>query len=420
MCAAPSPRLCDQQWRIGHTIAADPVSSTTNEQLVAFLKERLDRWEIEAAEVICTWGRVGDMCSSEYQSQLRTAQATVQEGRRGEERQRGEARRDAQAAARRRHRDRLAAEARSRADATLRAAVRQQQRVEQQRRGRESERPPPAAAQVARQLLGVPAQRQERAEPLHTMKTGSARGHRQPVPPCVVRAPAAQTVRKLELEPKCPPSRNSGTRFVAEGTAAKGGDNVSDDSSTLALDSDGHQDTSAHSERNAPDASLGESLSGTFVVRRRLSAHVHYKQALRRSSTHLSPAKAGDSPPRVVSTSALPVASPSPRKVVQWLLPLPHRRCSSSKTTVAGTTNPSLSLIDSSLPVAADEATAIFASRSRSHENAPSPQYRRSGSAYTADATAQFISPIKGTHLIDDLSSMSSAGSYLQGGDGSA
>ena len=112
-------------------------------------------------------------------------------------------------------------------------------------------------------------------------------------------------------------------------------------------------------------------------------------------------------------------ATPPPCEVPQSLLPPPRRRRSSSKATVTatGTAGSSLSPVDPSLPYAADEVTAIFPSRSQSHEKA-SPMGRSDDGTHPTNATTEFISPIRDAHTMDELSSLSSAGSYLRGGDG--
>jgi hypothetical protein len=185
-------------------------------------------------------------------------------------------------------------------------------------------------------------------------------------------------------------------------------------SSSLTLNSDNNRDCSDSTDNGATHASLGESFSGTFVVRRMLTAHVYSTQVLRHTILHHSPVKVGHPSNAVASraqrTEAVSADSPAPHQAPQSLLSWPQRRRSSSKTTVVGTANSSLSPVDPSLPVAEDEVTAIFASRSRSQEKA-SPQ-RGSGSR-GINATAEFISPIKDTHQMHELSSLSSAGSYM-------
>lgn len=439
MRAASSPRQVDHRWRIGHSTSS---TTTASEQLEAFLKARLDHWDVEAAEVICTWGRVGDMCSPDYQSQLRKAQATLQEVQKGKERQHEsaatQARQDARAAARRRHRDRLAAEAYSRAEAKRKAALRQQQREEQrgvkeantQKRsthmdGALSVRPQPGVrigpAVSASQPFAIPAEQAAQKNEMQRTHTESVRVyHQQPAPPSVARSSAVQAARMPEAAGLALTFLQSPRMQSAVAVAPHAADHhsSSSDSSSLALGSDDDDHASNNSRHGATTHSpLGESFSGTFVVRRMLTAHVYSTQAMRRGIIHHNPAQMRGPPAARVPSH--PPASPPPREVPQSLLPPPCRRRSSSKATVTatGTADSSLLPVDPSLPYAADEVTAIFPSRSQSHEKV-SPMGRSDDGTHPTNATTEFISPIRDAHTIDELSSLSSAGSYLRGGDG--
>ncbi|KPI87043.1 hypothetical protein ABL78_3855 [Leptomonas seymouri] len=414
MCAAFSPRHSGPQWSIGSSVAVGPTpstSSSTNEQLDAFIKERLDRWELEAAKVICIWGRVGDMCSPDYQSQLRKAQATLQEARRGKERQCegavGRVQDDAQTAARHRHRDRLTAVEQSQEEAKVKATQRLQQREDKRRRMKQRS-----------QLFLASAQAVQRPSPL--LQTGGARSYRRPTPPSVARASAVQTVRKLELGHEHTLKGDSNARLAMESTV-KSSDNNSNDSSSLELDSDSDQSISESCEGNAFQAGPGESLSSTFAVRRLHAAHKYSTKAPRYVTAHYAPVRADGCPPCRAPASTLASTTPSPSKVSQPLLQPQRGRRSLSNATIAGTANSSLSLIDMSLPVEADELTAIFTSRSRSQEKT-SPQQRCTWGGdvgpYTSSVTAEPLSPIKDTHSNNDFSLLSSAGSYLRGVDG--
>lgn len=447
--ATPSPRPTDPRWAVAlHacndtadttiTTTAATASASPHAELEAFLQERLDNWAVESAEVISLWGRVGDMCSPDYQSQLRRAAATLQEAQRSKERQHDEAsakvRQDAVAAARVRHRDRLAAEARARAAAKAKAAERLRERQAQQKRG-PSRPPQPQPPTVA---LANPAE--GRAPSSLSRGTEASTSYTQPAPPTVARTANALSVRKLDTDAKRTtehPVRSASAVIAAKPHKSTEKDKMSrsssssSSSSTLTLNSDAGHDLAEAVE----SAALGETFSGTFVVRRKLTTHVFSTQAPRHASMRHTPVRAVagcppcPTPPRpslstaeslspTTATAAIgAAASPSPRKVQPAVLPPPsRRRRSSSKTTVAGTANSSLSPVDPSLPFEADEATAIFASRSRSHETA-TPQRRSSSRG--VNATAEFISPIKDTHLAGALSSVSSAGSYLRAGDGS-
>lgn len=421
MRSALSPRLSGQLWTVGshHSLSANGEAATA--QLEAFLKERLDNWDVEAAEVICTWGQVGDMCSPDYQSQLHKAHTTLQEARKEKERRKAETvtrvRQDAQEAARRRHRDRLAAEAQMRCEAKVKAAQRLQQRVEDEKRGKAtSSAAPPLPTREVRRRSSVVG------------NTAAAAVDRP-------RKPADTTLRFHQATPPTTPrqtgraSAGGGTSNAAaaptQATAHNTQNNSSsssssgEDSSTLSLPSDDEAPLSPTAD--AP--SLGETFSGTFVVRRMLTARVHSTRALRHNILHHSPVKVAQASPTestaaaavAVAAAARVTSSPSPRKAPLALLPLPRRRRSSSKN-AAGDTNTSLSLVDPSLPCEEDEVTAIFASRSRSQETAANYATPQRGRPSAGDVTANVTSPIRPTPRVDNLSSISSAGSYLRSG----
>lgn len=468
----PSSPPTSQRWKLGVSGIAGG-STSHNDQLEAFLRERLERWEPEAAEVIAVWGRVGGMCSAEYQSQLRRAHTAIEDAQRKERLRETtlQARQgDSMTATHRRQRDRLAAEAWTRAQAELNAARR--------RRERQSHGAPVVAAQTAA-ASQQPAPAQERevtalraalAAVAHAAATPVPSAPRTPAPPtsnpptATVRRPASGIAglrqslceRKLELreeeEEDDGESDNSVVDLHAEqasslsehsaSTSASTAPTASSSNLSLYADDDGEHEEVAVARQVSPPPvvtpprSTG-SLSGTFIVRRRLSTSLRnvapsmaaYQHALPHSRAGLySPAPVAPSPPlpaqRATRRRCLPSHTATPSQQVTVNDPLHEQR-----DTAITSSSP-----DCSLSCPSRDVTAIFASGSRSRENPSGSRQRQptrervvdellwttsprddvdtNTQESTATGQSQSISPIKVASNVDDLASLSSAGSY--------
>ncbi|TPP42971.1 hypothetical protein CGC21_34755 [Leishmania donovani] len=412
--------------------------STHNGQLETFLRERLENWDKEAAEVIMVWGRLGGMCSSEYQSQLRKARTTLSETNKKEKRRDTsalQARDDSKTDGHQSHRDRLAAEYWARTQAKLNAA--QQQRGRQLRRQQRLQ----ANGQAPVSLSSV----SQRTPPVfsgqvHTLRAAStsvsprltaARGQYVPLtpapptsPPCSSRRASgggvaqrgAPSVRKVKQKARNSEDIHKHKELTAplnerrDFTLSGAGSEGSDGSSSLILSTTDEEQVSAvASTPTAATSQPSSSFSGTFIVRRRLSVH------------------------------GQPSSSSTPA----------HQTCQRSSSTTSDATQEdradgkvnapsSVSTVDPSLPFHSRTVTAIFTYSSRSREKTSGPRRRRStqerrldNSAHTeqprgepdaeaqesaSNAPSQTVSPIKKDSHADDLSSVSSAASYLNRG----
>ncbi|AYU84038.1 hypothetical protein, unknown function [Leishmania donovani] len=438
--------------------------STHNGQLETFLRERLENWDKEAAEVIMVWGRLGGMCSSEYQSQLRKARTTLSETNKKEKRRDTsalQARDDSKTDGHQSHRDRLAAEYWARTQAKLNAA--QQQRGRQLRRQQRLQ----ANGQAPVSLSSV----SQRTPPVfsgqvHTLRAAStsvsprltaARGQYVPLtpapptsPPCSSRRASgggvaqrgAPSVRKVKQKARNSEDIHKHKELTAplnerrDFTLSGAGSEGSDGSSSLILSTTDEEQVSAvASTPTAATSQPSSSFSGTFIVRRRLSVHgqpsssstVAFQHTVQRSHS--------------MTSSPRSVAPPPPQPA--------HQTCQRSSSTTSDATQEdradgkvnapsSVSTVDPSLPFHSRTVTAIFTYSSRSREKTSGPRRRRStqerrldNSAHTeqprgepdaeaqesaSNAPSQTVSPIKKDSHADDLSSVSSAASYLNRG----
>ncbi|KAG5489817.1 hypothetical protein GH5_00700 [Leishmania sp. Ghana 2012 LV757] len=417
-----------QRWKLGVSTTRSG-DAAHNGQVETFLRERLENWDKEAAEVIVVWSYVGGMCSPEYQSQLRKAQTTLRETNKKEKRRETaelQALDDSQKSCPRRHRDRLAADFWTRTQVQLDAAQRhrdrQLQRQHQPEANGQTNPPcssthqpnPPACSEQVRIFGAGSTSVSSRLTPVgvhHVPLT--------PAPPTTpprscrrangggVTQPGAQRALTLELESSndegsgkrmelaLPLNKRSDCTLYGTGSNGSG--------SAIPSTVDEHEVSAAGSTPTATPSQPSSSLSGTFIVRRRPSVHGHLSPSSRVALKHTTQTS------HAVSGSPLPVAPSS-------LFPM-----------------------DSSLPFPSRAATAIFDSRSNSCEKVSAARRRRrtrerrlDGPTHrersrgevnidtqesTANASSQIFAPIENGLRPDNLSSVSSAASYLNRGD---
>ncbi|TPP43947.1 Protein kinase domain family protein [Leishmania donovani] len=336
--------------------------STHNGQLETFLRERLENWDKEAAEVIMVWGRLGGMCSSEYQSQLRKARTTLSETNKKEKRRDTsalQARDDSKTDGHQSHRDRLAAEYWARTQAKLNAA--QQQRGRQLRRQQRLQ----ANGQAPVSLSSV----SQRTPPVFSGQVHTLRAASTSVSPRLTAARASTCLSHQHLPPvllaapDAPAEAASRSRrdFTLSGAGSEG----SDGSSSLILSTTDEEQVSAvASTPTAATSQPSSSFSGTFIVRRRLSVH------------------------------GQPSSSSTPA----------HQTCQRSSSTTSDATQEdradgkvnapsSVSTVDPSLPFHSRTVTAIFTYSSRSREKTSGPRRRRSTQERRLDNSAHTEQP---------------------------
>ncbi|KAK7202280.1 hypothetical protein NESM_000299500 [Novymonas esmeraldas] len=431
----PAP-AAQPRWQL---CARDTASGdlTRREQLETFLRERLEHWERDSAEVVAVWGEVGGMCSAVYQSQLRKARMTLGDVRKRDalrEASVHQTRQDTQTRGHRRHRDRLAADSQTRTQAKLNASQRQRERQQQRRHASA-----PAvtsrhsSAQVLPTVCAAPSPAAADAPPVPAVSAPLT-----PAPPTTPAggprrasgssaAPQAPTCVRA-LDPGAVKDEESGApTLLTSQLGERSPSTLSRASSSLMLSTGDERDTgAAAAAAAAAGAPVGGSHPTTFLVRRRISTRGHV------SPTALIPTHRSIYRALVTSSSPPPVAPASPRPATRTSR---HRSLSAPDAELLSRT---VSPTDPSLPFPSRDVTAIFASRSRSQE-APSASHGRCGAAHeprrgggpshaaladrrggtespervAAAPSSQFISPIKASSRIGDLSSVSSAGSYL-------
>lgn len=452
------PALQRSEFGVSGTTSGD---STRNSQLETFLRERLENWDKEAAKVIMVWGRLGGMCSSEYQSQLRKARTTLSETNEKEKRcgtSALQARDDSHTDGHQSHRDRLAAEYWDRTPSKLNAA--QQQRDRQLRCQQRLQANGQAAVGLSSASQITPPVFSGQVRALTAASTSispqltAARGQHVPLapapptsPPCSSRLASgggvaqrgAPRVRKVKQEAENSEESqkhkeltvplNERSNFTLSGAGSDG----SDGSSSLILSTTDEQQVSATaSTPTAATSQPSSSFSGTFIVRRRLSVHgqpsasstVAFQHTVQRSHSMTSS-------PRSVAT---PPSQPT-RQTSQRRSSTNSDATREDRADDKGAAPSPASTVDPSLLFHSRTVTAISTYSSRSREKASglcrrrSTQERRFDSSThserprgepdadtqesAANARSQTISPIKKDSHADDLSSASSAASYL-------
>ncbi|KAG5465979.1 hypothetical protein CUR178_00694 [Leishmania enriettii] len=433
-----------------------------NGQVETFLRERLENWDREAAEVIVVWSHVCGMCSPEYQSQLRNAQATLRKTNKKEKRCETtelQALNDSQKSCPRRHRDRPAADFWTRRQVQLDAAQRHRDRQLQRQQRPEAngqmnppcssthEPNPPACSKQVRIFGAGSTSVSSRLTPVGV--------HHVPLTPAPPTTPprscrrangggvtqsGAQCVLTLELESS--KNERSGKRTELASPLNKRGDctlyGTCSNGSGSAIPStvDEHEVSAAGSTPTATPSQPSSSISGTFIVRRRPGVHGHLYSSSKVVLKHTTQAS------RAISGSPLPVAPSPPQPTHRTSR---HSSANTSNAAQEGRTDAevnapsSLLPMDSSLPFPSRAATAIFDSRSNSCENVsashrrrrtrersldgPTHRERSRGEVNTdtqesaANASSQIFAPIENGLHPDNLSSVSSAASYLNRGD---
>ncbi|TPP42968.1 hypothetical protein CGC21_18640 [Leishmania donovani] len=356
--------------------------STHNGQLETFLRERLENWDKEAAEVIMVWGRLGGMCSSEYQSQLRKARTTLSETNKKEKRRDTsalQARDDSKTDGHQSHRDRLAAE----------YWLQRGRQLRRQQRLQANGQAPVSLSSVSQRTPPVFSGQ------VHTLRAAStsvsprltaARGQYVPLtpapptsPPCSSRRASgggvaqrgAPSVRKVKQKARNSEDIHKHKELTAplnerrDFTLSGAGSEGSDGSSSLILSTTDEEQVSAvASTPTAATSQPSSSFSGTFIVRRRLSVH------------------------------GQPSSSSTPA----------HQTCQRSSSTTSDATQEdradgkvnapsSVSTVDPSLPFHSRTVTAIFTYSSRSREKTSGPRRRRSTQERRLDNSAHTEQP---------------------------
>nr|CAB09308.1 hypothetical protein [Leishmania mexicana] len=375
--------------------------TTHNSQLEAFLRERLENWDKEAAEVIMVWGRLGGMCSSEYQSQLRKARTTLSETNKKEKRSDTsalQARDDSQTDGHQSHRDRLAAEYWARTQAKLNATQRQRDRqLRRQQRPQENGQAPvnrSSVSQLTSPVFSGQARTLRAVSASVSPRLTAVRGEHVPFtpapptsPPCSSRRASgggvaqrvAPHVRKVQLEARNGEGSQKHKELTAplnersDFTLSGAG---SDGSSSVILSTTDDQEVSATaSTPTAATSQPSSSFSGTFIVRRRLSVHGQHSSSSTVALQHtVQRSHSMTSTPRSV-------APPPPQPAHQTS----HRRSSTNSDATRedraddqGNAPSFASTVDPSLPFGSRAVTAIFTYSSGSHEKPSGPRRRRS------------------------------------------
>ncbi|TPP53336.1 hypothetical protein CGC21_38600 [Leishmania donovani] len=291
--------------------------STHNGQLETFLRERLENWDKEAAEVIMVWGRLGGMCSSEYQSQLRKARTTLSETNKKEKRRDTsalQARDDSKTDGHQSHRDRLAAEYWARTQAKLNAA--QQQRGRQLRRQQRLQ----ANGQAPVSLSSV----SQRTPPVFSGQVHTLRAASTSVSPRLTAARASTCLSHQHLPPvllaapDAPAEAASRSRrdFTLSGAGSEG----SDGSSSLILSTTDEEQVSAvASTPTAATSQPSSSFSGTFIRSTSAAAgspnlSAQFFDYLRRDAKDRADGKV-NAPSSVSTTSGPPTTQHSERRL---------------------------------------------------------------------------------------------------------
>ncbi|AIO02791.1 hypothetical protein LPMP_356630 [Leishmania panamensis] len=429
------------------------VSSTTSgaathhSLLEMFLRERLENWDREAAEAIVAWGRVGGMCSSEYQSQLRKAQATLRETHKEEKRreasvfQAGDGFRTDRY---RRLRDRLATEFWTHTQVKLDATPQQRDRQLRTQAQPQANGQTPVSRSPTPQLTPPSCSRQllralkDSSTSASSQLTTARAHHMSPTPalrtspPCSSRGASGGDVaqRGAPRAHKSEAEASNGVeseRHTKPTVPLNEHDNValpgagSDGSSRLLLSAAGEREVSAAASTPAETPPKIDSfLSETFVVRR-LSTHSHlspslveFKHTVQRS--------------HIMLDSSRPVAPPPPQPAHQIGHRWPAAASDVAREDSAGdkgSTPPSVSPGDPSLPHHSRAKPPESHRRRSARERCVNSSARTERSRGEPDADAQEGTPSALSHIIsfkrgshtDDLRSVSSAESYLDHGD---
>ncbi|KAG5464498.1 hypothetical protein LSCM1_00688 [Leishmania martiniquensis] len=455
----PSPPA-RQRWKRG---ASNTRSGDTAQkgQLEKFLRERLENWDKEAAEVVVVWGRVGGMCSPEYHSQLRKALTTLSETHNKEQRRESSQIQTHLNSKISGHR--LADDFWTRTQEKLDAAQQHRDRQLQCQQRREANGQTTAPRSPTHQLRSPSCSDQlcilgVRSTPVSSRLTSVGGPHvlltpaPPTTPPCSSRHAGgggaaqlgAQRALRLELEVSNAEGSEKRTELrlpLNERSDCTQSGTGSDDSISVILSAaDDHEVSAASSTPTATPSQPGSCVSSTFIVRRRRRVHG------RLTSSSIVALQYTTRSSRAISGTPSPVAPSPPQRTHRTSF---HRSSiTNSDAAPKGPTDAeayaasSLFSMDASLPFPSRAVTAIFASRSSSCEKLSGSGRRRSTGERRVDssmhmgrersrregnaeaqesatsASLQILAPIDKGLRADELSSTSSAASYLNRSDG--
>ncbi|GET93753.1 hypothetical protein, unknown function [Leishmania tarentolae] len=438
------------------------VDASHHDELETFLRERLENWDKEAAKAIVVWGRLGGMCSSEYLSQLRRAQTTLSKSSKAKQCNTLalQVYNDSHTHRRQSYRDRLAAQYWARKEEKMKAAQQHRDReLRRQKRPQANVQAPlslppmsqPTPSALSRQLRTLRA-----ASTSLSPRLTSARAPHVPFTPALptghprrtrrssVGGPAhhgesrvhevkleARNTKESQKHKELAAPINECSNFTLSGARSDGR------SSLIFSTKDGQEASATASTPTAMTSQPSSSFHDTFIMRRRrrLSEHGRLSSssvvALKHTAQHDRSLK---NSPRAVAPSRLQ--------------PTSHTACGRSPTS-SNTTRQDcadeegkaplpVSTIGLLLPSHSDVVTATFTFSSPSPKKPSGLCRRRStqgrrlnisehterqdyeldadAQKSTANSLLQAISPIKKISNSDDLSSASSAASYLNRG----